>query len=220
MTNLLPFSLTGYFQFGAILDNAIVNVSFHIICFLFQLTDSLTKILGMIFLGKGYVWPSKWFLWRSQAYILESQCRPENDVTLHLLFSWKSEDIPCSCLSPRKRHLCFVCFAAEWTALAFPTHLNSSLLTPVTHSSGSGKLQGSCLCGLPLLGAPQEEKQPALDCGVSVLTTDTLLGSVGSMHIPWEASLLSCSERFKLEREVGPGGPCTRDLLAHADVIA
>lgn len=47
---------------------------------------------------------------------------------------------------------------------------------------------------------------------------EALLGSAGSVHIPWEGLLPSCSECFELEREVGPGVSCQRDPLVYADI--
>lgn len=83
---------------------------------------------------------------------------------------------------------------------------NGSLLTPVTHFGGSGKLQVSFLCLLPLVGAPQEERQPAVDRGVSVSQLAPYLAQL-EVHIIWAGLLLSCLEVFQLEREAGLVSP-------------
>lgn len=80
-----------------------------------------------------------------------------------------------------KRHLHFTSFSVEWTVLAFLTHPNGSLLTPVIHFGGSRKLQGSFSCRVSLLGAPQEEKQRVVDGGGCPLCS-SLFGSAG--HVP------------------------------------
>ena len=80
-----------------------------------------------------------------------------------------------------KRHLHFTSFSVEWTVLAFLTHPNGSLLTPVIHFGGSRKLQGSFSSQVSLLGAPQEEKQRVVDGGGCLLCS-SLFGSAG--HVP------------------------------------
>lgn len=116
-----------------------------------------------------------------------------------------------------KRHLHFTSFSVEWTVLAFLTHPNGSLLTPVIHFGGSRKLQGSFSCRVSLLGAPQEEKQRVVDGGGCPLCSS--LAQL-DMYLLWEASFQSCLEVFRLEREVCSGAPCLTDLISHADAIA
>lgn len=137
----------------------------HASCFslLIPLEKSWNDISG------GALWSLMCFLLLSQAYLWshsgEQRCCP-----LPLTLT-EPGGVPCSGLSPWKRHLGFFCSTAEGSVLAFPTHPHSSFLTPVIHFSGPGKSQGWSSCQLPLLGASQEEKQLALDWGVTVLKT-------------------------------------------------
>lgn len=100
--------------------------------------------------------------------------------------------------------------------MAFPTHPNGLILTPEIHFRGSGKLRGSFFCGLPLLGAPPEEKQPAFD-GESLLCSSLIIwlswkqafsgGRLG-VAVGGKRSFLSCLEIFNVRGR--PGVPCLR----------
>lgn len=155
-------------------NHILTNVLFppHIICFLFQYWFPLEKSLERYF----------WIKEKNLDMVLAAYPSMSFGVTvdtgercyLPLLMLMGPEDSLYFCLSPWKKHLHSVCSSVEWTFLDFLTYLNGSLLTPVTHFSGSGKLQVSFLCLLPLLGTPQEEKQPTVDHGVSVFQLSPL----------------------------------------------
>lgn len=177
MTNSLLTGLTGYFQFGAILDDIIVNVFLflffpHDILFCFSFLISFREILGMVFLGKGYeLWHGSYCISKHIFGSLVGTRKRCHPLPL-ILMGTRSYFL---LMSFRKRHLHFISFSVEWTVLAFPTHPNGSLFTPVIHFGGSRKLQGSFSCRLSLLGAPQEEKQCVVDGGGCLLCSSLFI---------------------------------------------
>lgn len=132
--------LTGYFQFGAILDNTIVNVFSFLFfpCntlfffFCFSLLISFREILGMVFLGKGYEHGS----YCISKHIFGSLVGTRKNVTLRLLFSWELGAISCSCPFERGTFILPLSLLSElsWPFLlilmAHYSHLSSISVAP------------------------------------------------------------------------------------------
>lgn len=146
---------------------------FHIISFFcFSLLISFREILGIVFLGKGYeLWHGSYCISKHMFGSLVGTRKRCHSPPLTLMGTRSYFLL----MSLWKRHLHFISFSVEWTVLAFPTHPNGSLFTPVIHFGGSRKLQGSFSCWLSLLGAPQEEKQHVVDGGGCLLCSSLFI---------------------------------------------
>ena len=220
VTNSLLTGLTGYFQFGAILDNTIVNVfSFlffpYNILFLLQFPDLLQRNPWNGFWVKDTNFDMVLTVYPSIS--LGVQQGLEKDVTLHLLFSWELEAISCSCPFERGTFILSLSLLSElsWPFLlilmAHYSHLSS---ISVVLENCKAHFHVGCLSLEPL----KKKSNVLLMVGAVCSAVLSLFGSVG--HVPSLRGILPELLRSFQAGERSRLWCALTDLISHADAVA